>query len=59
MQDNQKINCTVDTCEYNDTDDGECTLKAIDVSPVPDSDTHTPDDSKCGSFKYDDEEGEE
>ena len=31
MERNQKINCTVTSCKYNNTENAECILKAIHV----------------------------
>ena len=53
MDDKQKINCTVETCRYNIFDNNECTLKQIMVSPIPDCNTKTPDESMCSSYEYD------
>lgn len=51
MEQNQKINCTVTSCMYNNTGK-ECTLKQITVTPVNNCDTKTPDESMCGSYEY-------
>ena len=58
MDNKQKINCSVCSCEYNETDTNECTLRSIEVSPTPDTETHTPDESMCSSYKYDEDEDE-
>lgn len=51
MQDKQKINCTVESCEYNNWQDNECTLKQIIVTPCSDCHTGKPDESMCSSYK--------
>ena len=53
-EDKQKINCSVSSCQYNDTDGTKCTLESIIVEPVPDCETCEPDESMCGSYVYDD-----
>lgn len=62
-EDKQKINCSVSSCQYNDTDGEECVLQAIKVEPVPGMETEGTDESTCGSYEYDDtldtEDGEE
>lgn len=55
MQDKQKINCTVDSCKYNNWQDNECTLKQIIVTPTQDCQTQKPDESMCSSYEYSDE----
>ena len=52
MNDKQKINCTVETCKYNNCDNNECILKQIMVSPIPDCNTKKPDESMCSSYEY-------
>ncbi len=47
MEKNQKINCTVNSCKYNNYDDSECTLKQITVVPIEECETCTPDESMC------------
>lgn len=57
--DKQKINCTVESCAYNDTEDKKCELEAITVEPCYDCDTGDPEEeSMCGSYetKEDDED---
>lgn len=56
MDKNQKINCTVESCRYNDCDSEECTLKQIKVEPMKDCHTCTPDESMCGSYEYNDDD---
>lgn len=51
MEKNQKINCTVTSCEFNEEGKNECNLEQITVRPYPDCDTETPDESVCGSYK--------
>lgn len=56
MDRNQKINCTVNSCRYNNCCDNECTLKQINVEPIQNCKTCTPDESMCGSYEYQDED---
>lgn len=51
MEKKQKINCTVETCKYNDTEHKECDLEAIIVTPVKNCNTAKPDESQCSSYK--------
>ena len=48
---NQKINCTVASCKYNNTENAECILKAIHVSPMEGCETKKPDESMCASYE--------
>ena len=56
MDKNQKINCTVNSCRYNNCDKEECTLNQITVEPIQDCETCTPDESMCGSYEYDEDD---
>lgn len=48
---NQKINCTVKSCEYNNGHNNICELKQIEVKACPGGATGTPEDeSMCGSY---------
>lgn len=50
--DKQKINCTVETCKFNDNKGKECVLKQITVTPVKEgAQTELPDDSMCSSYE--------
>lgn len=51
MDKNQKINCTVTSCKYNDTDRQECELEQIIVTPIVGCNTKQPDESMCSSYK--------
>lgn len=51
MEKNQKINCTVKSCKYNDNEHKECDLEAIIVTPVKKCNTSNPDESQCSSYK--------
>lgn len=53
MDKNQKINCTVHTCKYNNSETKRCQLENIVVTPMPDCNTKTPDESMCSSYDYD------
>ena len=52
MEDKQKINCWVSSCQYNDTDKEKCTLNEINVEPVEECETCEPDESMCGSYEF-------
>ena len=48
----QKINCTVESCKYNDCDKSLCELKQIEVQACPDCSTgKAQDESMCGSYE--------
>lgn len=51
MEKNQKISCTVESCKYNDSSDGRCTLNEIIVTPTTNCSTKQPDESKCSSYE--------
>lgn len=48
--DNQKINCKVDSCKYNNCNSQECVLKQITVTPIQNCKTQKPDESMCSSY---------
>lgn len=51
MDDKQTINCTVESCKYNDCQTQLCKLKQIIVTPVQGCDIKQPDESMCSSYK--------
>jgi len=51
MENNQKICCSVKSCKYN-TMGKHCQLAKIQVSPMENCDTKTPDESMCSSYEY-------
>ena len=53
MEENQKINCTVESCVYQDREKRRCTLQSINVMPTTDTNTHETDESMCGSYEFD------
>ena len=53
MEENQKINCTVESCVYQDGKTKRCTLQAIYVIPVTNYGTGNTDESMCGSYECD------
>ena len=53
MGNKQKIACTVESCKYNDSSNGLCTLNEIIVTPTEGCNTKKADESKCSSYKYD------
>ncbi len=52
MEANQKINCTVSSCRYNNQQRQKCTLEAIHVAPMENVSTKMPDESMCASYKF-------
>ncbi len=56
MDKNQKINCTVTSCKYNNTEKELCNLNQITVEPIDDCDTCECDESMCASYEYNDTE---
>ncbi|MCL2355138.1 MAG: DUF1540 domain-containing protein [Oscillospiraceae bacterium] len=51
MDERQKINCNVGSCEYNDPEDHKCELDEIVVEPCKDCGTGEPEEeSMCGSY---------
>ena len=50
MDEKQKIKCSVNSCEYNDTKAHECELNEITVEPCTECDTGGPEESMCGSY---------
>lgn len=55
MEENQKINCTVSSCKYNNQQKEKCTLQAIHVAPIQNVDTETADESMCASYQFDEQ----
>ena len=51
MEKNQKINCTVESCKYNNSKNGVCKLQSIMVAPKLDVETAKPDESECSSYE--------
>ncbi len=51
MENKQKINCTVDSCKYNNGEKNLCELEAIVVTPIHNCDTKQPDESMCSSYE--------
>lgn len=51
MEKNQEINCTVESCKYNEVEKQKCSLQQIKVTPVKDCNTKNPDESMCSSYK--------
>lgn len=50
MEKDQKINCTVSSCKYNNTQKQKCKLESIIVTPVEGVNTQNPDESMCSSY---------
>ncbi|HJJ04703.1 MAG TPA: DUF1540 domain-containing protein [Clostridiaceae bacterium] len=51
MEKNQKINCTVGSCKYNNPEKQDCMLEQIVVTPIEDCNTQEPDESMCSSYE--------
>jgi hypothetical protein len=51
MDKNQKINCTVESCIYQDDETKRCTLKEIAVKPKQNSYSRQIDESMCGNYE--------
>lgn len=51
MEDGQKINCTVDSCKYNNGKNNICELQSIVVTPVNNCNTKQSDESMCSSYE--------
>ena len=53
MEENQKINCTVESCKYNNNQKQLCQLDRITVTPKENVNTANPDESECSSYRAD------
>lgn len=51
MNINQKINCTVQSCKFNNEEKQICELKQIIVTPTSNCNTKDCDESMCGSYE--------
>lgn len=51
MEKNQKINCTVETCKFNNIQNKKCELQQIMVTPINECHTKNPDESMCSSYE--------
>ncbi len=51
MEKNQKINCTVASCKYNNEQAQECKLEQIIVTPIVGCNTKQADESMCSSYR--------
>lgn len=52
MEGKQKINCTVESCKYNNSNGKECTLNKIMVTPMDNCNTKKADESMCSSYEF-------
>lgn len=52
MEDKQTINCTVESCVYQNGETKRCTLQSIQIVPTENCDTCSIDESMCGSYEY-------
>lgn len=59
MEAKQKINCTVESCIYNNAEEKKCELEEITVEPCIDCSTGEPDESMCGSYEAFSEEDDD
>lgn len=50
---NQKINCTVGSCKYNNQKNQICELQQIVVTPSNNCKSKKPDESMCSSYEND------
>lgn len=46
----QSINCSVDTCKFNEQSEHICNLTSIQIAPLVQN-ADSPDESICESFK--------
>ena len=51
MEKNQKINCTVTSCKYNNEQTQGCQLQQIIVTPIIGCNTKQADESMCSSYR--------
>ena len=51
MEHNQKINCTVHSCAFQNQDTSTCSLKGITVRACKNCDAQTPEESMCSSYE--------
>lgn len=51
MDKNQKINCTVESCKFNNYQKSECNLEQIIVEPIIGCESKNPDESMCASYR--------
>ena len=51
MDNKQKINCTVESCKYNNQNKKICELNAIMVTPKQNVNSENPDESECSSYE--------
>ena len=54
MEGKQKICCSVESCKYNNLENG-CNLQEIQVAPIQDCETQNADESMCSSYEYEQE----
>lgn len=52
MDNKQEINCSVESCIYQDGKTRMCTLKSIHVMPTQGNQSKDTDESMCGSYEY-------
>ena len=51
MDGKQKINCTVESCKYNNANKKQCNLNSIMVAPTMKNSSREPDESMCSSYE--------
>ena len=52
MENNQKINCTVSSCKYNNEKKGECLLDSIEIVPKKGVNSKKSDESMCSNYDF-------
>lgn len=55
MEEKQEINCNVNSCKYNNRQEGKCILQAINIEPIDDMEVIEADESMCASYEYKEE----
>lgn len=53
MDKKQKINCTVGSCKYNNSQKQLCELDSIIITPKENIHSGNPDESECSSYECD------
>ena len=52
MENNQKINCTVHSCAFQNKNNSTCSLKNITVKACQSCNAKTPEESMCSSYEF-------
>lgn len=51
MGNNQKIKCTVCSCQFNSIEDCNCKLDEITVKPYPNEQSRKTDETVCSNYR--------